>query len=259
MDTLSAKDVAVTADLGEHSVPRDPRPELHAGARANSRPRRRVGRRKVDGRARHRRNCCRPVLPSRPATCSSTATIWSPCRRRGAALLGRDIAFIPQEPMSALNPVMSIGAQFDEHLARLASATRGCGANARWPCSTRCICKQGADLLGNYPHELSGGMCQRVLIAMAFSGQPSLWSRTSRPPRSTSPSRRASSRSSRRCSAHDGTSVVFITHDLRLAAQICDEIVVLYAGRRSNAARRGGVRRGRRIPIRAACSSPIRR
>ena len=65
----------------------------------------------------------------------------APARRRG--LLGRAIAFIPQAPMTALNPVLTIGAQFDEHLARLgATQPRRSGASTRWPCCTPRDCRR---------------------------------------------------------------------------------------------------------------------
>ncbi len=109
----------------------------------------------------------------------------APSRRR--ALLGRAIAFIPQAPMTALNPVQTIGAQFDEHLARL-------GENGRKGRRKRALAMLDAaklphagDLLAQYPHQLSGGMCQRALIAMAFSSNPRLVIAAEPTPRSTSP------------------------------------------------------------------------
>jgi peptide/nickel transport system ATP-binding protein len=87
------------------------------------------------------------------------------------------------------------------------------------------------DLLRLFPHQLSGGMCQRVLIAMAFSSNPRLviadepttaLDVTMHPPilRTIAETQRT-----------HGTAVIFITHDLRLAAQLCDDVVVMYAGR----------------------------
>ncbi|MGB7833605.1 MAG: ATP-binding cassette domain-containing protein, partial [Xanthobacteraceae bacterium] len=96
----------------------------------------------------------------------------SPNDRR--ALLGREIAFIPQEPLSALNPVLTIGQQLDEHLRRL-----GLGSPRERRARALDLLKavhlpRGADLLRQYPHQISGGMCQRVLIAMAFASRPRL-------------------------------------------------------------------------------------
>ena len=90
----------------------------------------------------------------------------APARRR--ALLGRSIAFIPQAPMTALNPVRTIGAQFDEHLTRL--GRRGAKERREHALAMLAAARlpRGEDLLAQYPHQLSGGMCQRVLIASAF-------------------------------------------------------------------------------------------
>jgi peptide/nickel transport system ATP-binding protein len=153
----------------------------------------------------------------------------TPVRRR--SLLGKDIAFIPQEPMTALNPVMTIGAQFFEHLKRLGisdAAERRARALAAF---ASVHLPDGAELLGRYPHQLSGGMCQRVLIAMAFASRPRLVI-ADEPTTALDVTIQARivqliAEMQRR----DGTGVVFITHDLRLAARICDEIIVLYAGR----------------------------
>jgi peptide/nickel transport system ATP-binding protein len=151
----------------------------------------------------------------------------SDTRRR--ALLGRDIAFIPQEPLTALNPVLTIGAQIGEHLAHL-----GVSANARRDRAVAALesvhLPQPAALLDRYPHQLSGGMCQRVLIAMAFAGKPRLVV-ADEPTTALDVTiqARIMELMGELQRAH-GTAVLFITHDLRLAAQICDDIAVLYAG-----------------------------
>jgi peptide/nickel transport system ATP-binding protein len=150
----------------------------------------------------------------------------TPMRRR--ALLGRDIAFVPQEPMTALNPVMTIGAQFSEHLKRLGITSR----------RTRALelldavhLRDGAALLRRYPHQLSGGMCQRVLIAMAFAGRPRVIV-ADEPTTALDVTIQARIvQLMAELQRNAGTAMLFITHDLRLASRICDEIVVLYAGR----------------------------
>ena len=152
-----------------------------------------------------------------------------PARRR--AQLGRAIAFIPQHPMTSLNPVMTIGAQFDDHLGRLGEDGRRDRRERALAALAAARLPNPGDLLRLYPHQLSGGMCQRVLIAMAFSSNPRLviadepttaLDVTMHPPilRTIAETQRT-----------HGTAVIFITHDIRLAAQLCDDVVVMYAGR----------------------------
>ena len=153
----------------------------------------------------------------------------APARRR--ALLGRSIAFIPQAPMTALNPVRTIGAQFDEHLTRL--GRRGAKERREHALAMLAAARlpRGEDLLAQYPHQLSGGMCQRVLIASAFSSHPRLViadePTTALDVTMHAPILRLIADMQREHS----TAVVFITHDLRLAAQLCDDVIVMYAGR----------------------------
>jgi peptide/nickel transport system ATP-binding protein len=153
----------------------------------------------------------------------------SAARRR--ALLGRAIAFIPQAPMTALNPVLSVGAQFDEHLKRLGLTSRKTRRDHAVAMLTAAQLPRAKDLLAQYPHQLSGGMCQRVLIALAFAGNPRLViadePTTALDVTMHPPILRLITEMQRR----HGTAVIFITHDLRLAAQLCDDVIVMYAGR----------------------------
>jgi peptide/nickel transport system ATP-binding protein len=152
-----------------------------------------------------------------------------PSRRR--ALLGRAIAFTPQAPMSALNPVMTIGRQFDEHLVRIGHRDRQERHERALTMLAVARLPDAGELLQRYPHQLSGGMCQRVLIAMAFASNPRLviadepttaLDVTMHPP---------IIRLIADMQKQHGTAVIFITHDLRLAAQLCDDVIVMYAGR----------------------------
>ncbi|MDO1582721.1 ABC transporter ATP-binding protein [Rhizobium oryzicola] len=150
-------------------------------------------------------------------------------RRR--QLLGREIAFIPQEPLSGLNPVLSVGQQMKEHLLRI-----GLAPGEHW--RERALKEfdavhlpHGAGLLDKYPHQLSGGMCQRILIAMAFASRPRLLI-ADEPTTALDVTIQARIvKLIAEMQKRDGTAVIFITHDLRLASQISDEIMVLYAGR----------------------------
>jgi peptide/nickel transport system ATP-binding protein len=151
-----------------------------------------------------------------------------PAERR--ALLGREIGFIPQQPMTSLNPVRSVGSLFDEHLAKLGVAGRGERRAQALAALEAVQLSDPAALLGRYAHELSGGMCQRVLIAMAFASRPKLLV-------ADEPTTALDVITQARIMAlladlcrKNQTAALFVTHDLRLAAQVCDEIAVMYAG-----------------------------
>jgi peptide/nickel transport system ATP-binding protein len=146
-------------------------------------------------------------------------------------MLGREIAFVPQEPLSGLNPVLTIGRQIDEHLARLKVGNARVRRDRAVDMLDEVHLRNPADLLGKYPHQLSGGMCQRVLIAMAFASRPKLLV-ADEPTTALDVTIQARVvKLIAEMQERDGTAVIFITHDLQLAAQICDDIMVLYAGR----------------------------
>jgi peptide/nickel transport system ATP-binding protein len=145
-------------------------------------------------------------------------------------LLGRRIAFIPQDPVSGLDPVLSIGSQFEELLRRLGLGS----AKARRAEATEHLASVGLpdppDVLRKYPHQLSGGMCQRVQIAMAFAAKPPLIVADEPTTALDVLTQSTIVALIRGLQAKHRTALIFITHDLRLAAQICDDVLVLYAG-----------------------------
>ncbi len=140
-------------------------------------------------------------------------------------LLGRRIAFVPQEPSAALDPVRTIGWQFRQHLTRL-----GLPRARALPALAEVGLRDPAGVLRRYAHQLSGGECQRVLIAFAFASAPALVV-ADEPTTALDVTTQATIVALlRRMQAAHGTAVLFITHDLRLAHEVCDDVMVLYAG-----------------------------
>ncbi|MEH2560231.1 peptide/nickel transport system ATP-binding protein [Bradyrhizobium algeriense] len=150
-------------------------------------------------------------------------------RKAWRRLLGRRIAFVPQEPLTALNPVETIGQTFAEHLTHL-----GVPAAERRPLMLRQLdsvhLPNPNELIHRYPHELSGGQCQRVLIAMAFAANPALIVADEPTTALDVVSQATVLRLLAEQRRIHQTAMLLITHDLRLASHVCDDIVVLYAG-----------------------------
>ncbi len=144
-------------------------------------------------------------------------------------LLTRRIAFIPQEPMSALDPTLSIGRQFALHLARF-----GVPASQRQAKTIEALKEvllpEPARLLERFPFQLSGGQCQRVMIALAFASDPDLVISDEATTALDVTTQRHIVELMRKMQAKRVTSVIFVTHDLGLALHACDEVAVLYAG-----------------------------
>ncbi|EML7265831.1 ABC transporter ATP-binding protein [Raoultella ornithinolytica] len=148
-----------------------------------------------------------------------------------ADLRGKQLAMIFQEPMTALNPVLTIGEQLCEPLIR----HRGETPKAAWLHATRLISEVGlarADsLMNSYPHQLSGGMLQRVMIAMALSCQPKLLI-ADEPTTALDVTVQAQILRLLRDRAQSRRmAMLLITHDLGVIAQMAEQVVVMYAGR----------------------------
>ncbi|AQS87535.1 ABC transporter ATP-binding protein [Neoasaia chiangmaiensis] len=151
--------------------------------------------------------------------------------RQFRARRGRDIGMIFQEPMSALNPTMRIGRQLSECLARAERSGRTDLRQAGEALLARTGINDPAQCWRAYPHELSGGMRQRVMIAMALSTRPALLI-ADEPTTALDVSTQGRILTLiREMAAETGTATLFITHDFGAAAAIADRVAVLYAGR----------------------------
>ncbi|MDQ0770990.1 peptide/nickel transport system permease protein [Pseudarthrobacter defluvii] len=146
------------------------------------------------------------------------------------AVRGREIALISQEPMRALDPMFTIGYQLTATIRRLRGMGRAeAGAEARSLLEKVGIV-DAARILKTYPHQISGGMAQRVAIALALSGQPRLLV-ADEPTTALDVTVQAEILSLLRTLVKDtGMSVVMVTHDLGVVADICDQVAVMYAG-----------------------------
>ena len=146
-------------------------------------------------------------------------------------LRGRKIGFIFQDPMTSLNPTLPIGFQIAES-ARLHLGLSRKAADDR---SIELLAKVGIprarERMGDYPHQFSGGMRQRVMIAIALACDPMLLL-ADEPTTALDVTIQAQILDLiRSLSAEFGTAVILITHDLGIAAGMCNRINVMYAGR----------------------------
>jgi peptide/nickel transport system ATP-binding protein len=146
-------------------------------------------------------------------------------------LRGREIAMIFQEPMSALNPVLTVGRQIDENLKAHTDLSRS-GRRAR---AVELLDQVGipaaAQRLGDYPHQFSGGMRQRVMIAIALASSPSLLLADEPTTALDVTIQDQILKLLLRLRDELGMAVILVTHDLGVVAQSCDRVAVMYAGR----------------------------
>jgi peptide/nickel transport system ATP-binding protein len=151
--------------------------------------------------------------------------------RQRAHLLGREIALVPQNPMTALNPVARIEPQIIDVLSMHMGLDRSSARTRALELLQSVHLREPERLLRQYPHELSGGMRQRVLIAIAFACKPRLIIADEPTTALDVTVQRQILRLLKELQQTSGTAVLFITHDLGVVSKICDEVHVMHGGR----------------------------
>ena len=216
----------------------------------------RRGRRANPDRVSRRRRCDARPAARRADESPAAASLSTDGHHRAAdrahaarSIRGTGIGYVPQDPMTNLNPVWKVGFQIREALrANDVDRPRRRPRRGRCSCSTE-VGMHGSGNAGRhrYPHQLSGGMCQRALIAIGLAGRPRLLI-------ADEPTSALDVTVQRQVLDHlqatdrpsSAPRVLLITHDLALAAERAEQIVVMYRGSR------GGIRCGTIDPERSA-------
>ncbi|MBP8953367.1 MAG: ABC transporter ATP-binding protein [Armatimonadetes bacterium] len=156
-------------------------------------------------------------------------TSWS--ERRMRSLRGNKISMIFQEPMTSLNPCLTVGEQLSEPLVLHRNSTWGEARERAVEMLSRVGISDAAQRYHEYPHQLSGGMRQRAMIAMALICEPRLLL-ADEPTTALDVTVQAQILElMKRLRDETGAAILLVTHNLGVVAQICDRVSVMYAGR----------------------------
>ncbi len=156
-----------------------------------------------------------------------------------AKLRGRDIAMVFQDPMSSLNPVVTIGTQLEEVIRRHEKVAKREARDRAEALLRRVGIPDPGRRLGEYPHQLSGGMRQRVLIGIALACGPKLLI-ADEPTTALDVTIQAQVLEVlKELVAETDAALLMITHDLGVVAGLCDEVNVMYSGRIVESTTRG--------------------
>ncbi len=151
-----------------------------------------------------------------------------PERRRK---IGATTALIPQDPLTALNPSRRIGPQITDRLVDILGWTRRDAEARALELLDEVQIPNAARVLRNYPHELSGGMRQRILIASAFAAEPKLIIADEPTTALDVTVQKQILKLIKEMQVRHNTALLFVTHDLGVVSKICQSLSVLYSGK----------------------------
>ena len=165
---------------------------------------------------------------------------------------GNDVAMIFQEPMSSLNPVYTVGAQVTEALRQHQALDARSASRKACDLLAELGIADPEQCLARYPHQLSGGMRQRVMIAIALSGDPRILI-ADEPTTALDVTIQAQILELlQRLQQRTGMSVIFITHNLGVVGEIAERAIVMYAGEVAESLPVASLFGGARMPYTAA-------
>jgi peptide/nickel transport system ATP-binding protein len=149
-------------------------------------------------------------------------------RRR---MIGARTALIPQDPLTALNPSRRVGRQITDRLVDILGWDKGRARTRALEMLNEVRIPEPERIVRLYPHELSGGMRQRILIASAFAAEPALIVADEPTTALDVTVQKQILRLISELQSRHGTGLLFVTHDLGVVAKICDSLSVLFAGK----------------------------
>ncbi|NUB43623.1 ABC transporter ATP-binding protein [Fertoebacter nigrum] len=152
-----------------------------------------------------------------------------PARRR--QIIGASAALIPQDPLTALNPSRRIGPQITDRLVHILGWPRARAEARALDLLAEVQIDNAPRVLRSYPHELSGGMRQRILIAAAFAAEPKLIVADEPTTALDVTVQKQILRLIKGMQERHSTAILFVTHDLGVVSKVCDHLSVLYQGK----------------------------
>lgn len=144
--------------------------------------------------------------------------------------IGAQAALIPQDPLTALNPVRRVGPQITRRLVDILGWSKADAQARALDLLEEVHIPDPARVMQNYPHELSGGMRQRILIASAFAAEPRLIIADEPTTALDVTVQKQILRLIAEMQARHGTALLFVTHDLGVVSKVCDSLSVLFSG-----------------------------